>query len=145
MPLSYLRDDCHKQAVTHIQESRRFKSMYTLQGKPFRHATRFAHLVHVWSRTIRISRGPHIATFCTFVNRFEQIHCSREDGLPTQPSARLSDPWVHTQLLYRAHHWSSGEKPSFCWHLNTRLAGPINTSMRLVCSILARRGQTIGP
>jgi hypothetical protein len=33
MPLTYLRDDCHKQAITHIRESRRFKSMYTLQGK----------------------------------------------------------------------------------------------------------------
>jgi hypothetical protein len=33
MPLSYLRDECHKQAVTHIRESRRFESMYTLQGK----------------------------------------------------------------------------------------------------------------
>jgi hypothetical protein len=33
MSLSYLHDDCHKQAVTHIWESRRFKSMYTLQGK----------------------------------------------------------------------------------------------------------------
>jgi hypothetical protein len=33
MPLSYLRDDCHKQAVTHIRESRWFESMYTLQGK----------------------------------------------------------------------------------------------------------------
>jgi hypothetical protein len=39
MPLNYLRDDCHKQAVTHIRESRRFKLMYTLQGKtrPTRH------------------------------------------------------------------------------------------------------------
>jgi hypothetical protein len=33
MQLSYLRDDCHKQAVTYIRESRWFKSMYTLQGK----------------------------------------------------------------------------------------------------------------
>jgi hypothetical protein len=33
MPLNYLRNDCHKQAVTHIRESQRFKSMYTLQGK----------------------------------------------------------------------------------------------------------------
>jgi hypothetical protein len=33
MPLSYLRDDGRKQVVTHIRESRRFKSMYTLQGK----------------------------------------------------------------------------------------------------------------
>jgi hypothetical protein len=33
MPLSYLCDDCHKQAVTNIQESRLFESMYTLQGE----------------------------------------------------------------------------------------------------------------
>jgi hypothetical protein len=33
MPLNYLRDDCHKQAVTHIRELRRSESMYTLQGK----------------------------------------------------------------------------------------------------------------
>jgi hypothetical protein len=33
MPLSYLRGDCHKQAVTHIWELRRFESMYTLQEK----------------------------------------------------------------------------------------------------------------
>jgi hypothetical protein len=31
--LSYLCDDCHKQAVTHIWESRRFESMYTMQRK----------------------------------------------------------------------------------------------------------------
>jgi hypothetical protein len=33
MTLSYLCDDYHKQAVTHIRESRRFESMYTLQEK----------------------------------------------------------------------------------------------------------------
>jgi hypothetical protein len=33
MPLGYLRDDCHKQAITHIRESRWFELMYTLQGK----------------------------------------------------------------------------------------------------------------
>jgi hypothetical protein len=33
MSLSYLHADCHKQADTHIRESRRFESMYTLQGK----------------------------------------------------------------------------------------------------------------
>jgi hypothetical protein len=39
MPLNYLRDDCHKQAVTHIRESQRFELMYTLLGKtrPTRH------------------------------------------------------------------------------------------------------------
>jgi hypothetical protein len=33
MSLSYLRDDCHKQVVTHIRESQRFESIYTLHGK----------------------------------------------------------------------------------------------------------------
>jgi hypothetical protein len=50
--------------------------------------------------TICISRSPHIATFYTVVNRFEQIHCTREEGLPTQFTARRSsDPRVRTQLL----------------------------------------------
>jgi hypothetical protein len=50
--------------------------------------------------TIRISRGPHIANFHTVVNRFEQIHYTREEGLLTQSTARRSfDPWVHTQLI----------------------------------------------
>jgi hypothetical protein len=36
---NYLRDDWHKQEVTHIRESRWFESMYTLQGetRPTRH------------------------------------------------------------------------------------------------------------
>jgi hypothetical protein len=33
MTLSYLHDDCHKQVVIHIRESRGFELMYTLQGK----------------------------------------------------------------------------------------------------------------
>jgi hypothetical protein len=39
IPLSYLRTNCHKQAVTHIRESRLFESMYTLQGKADTHDT----------------------------------------------------------------------------------------------------------
>jgi hypothetical protein len=59
MPLSYLCDDYHKQAVTHIRESRQFESMHTLQGKirPTRHTPsmldlrmvpdHISHVVHV--------------------------------------------------------------------------------------------------
>jgi hypothetical protein len=36
-------DGSHKQAVTHIWESQRFKSMYTLQGKPNKHGTYTFH------------------------------------------------------------------------------------------------------
>jgi hypothetical protein len=88
MSLSYLHDDSHKQMVTHIRQSQRFKSMYTQQGKPDQHVTRIPCSIRVWSQTIRILRGPRIATFHIIVNRFEQIHCSREEGLSTQPTAR---------------------------------------------------------
>jgi hypothetical protein len=105
--------------------------------KSDQHATRFPCLVRVWFKTIHISRGPHIPTFCTVINRFKHIYYCREEGLPTQPPARLSDPRVRTQLLSQTNHWNSGENPSFCWHPTTRF---INTNMRSVRSIIARMG-----
>jgi hypothetical protein len=74
MTLSYLRDDRRKQAVTHIRESRRFESMYTLQGKPDQHATRIPCSVCVWSQTIHISRGQLIAAFHEVINSGGQSH-----------------------------------------------------------------------
>jgi hypothetical protein len=58
MPLSYLRDDWHKQAVTHIWESRQFKSLYTLQGKtqPTRHV-RFPRQ-STYARCTLLAGGP---------------------------------------------------------------------------------------
>jgi hypothetical protein len=94
------------------------------RGKPDQHATRFPRSVHIWSKVIRISHGPHIAIFRTVVNRFEQIHCTQEEGLLTQSIAHwLTDPRVHTQLLSHNSQWSSGKKLSFCWHPTTRLTG----------------------
>jgi hypothetical protein len=88
-----------------ISESRRDSNQCTpCRGKPDQHATRFSRSVRVWSMTIHISRGPHIATFHTTVNRFEQIYC--------------------TQLIFHNILWSSGEKSSFCWQPTTRLTGP---------------------
>jgi hypothetical protein len=145
MSLSYLRAGGHKQEVTHIWESRRFESMYILQGKPDQHATCIPHSVCVWSQTIYFSRGQCIATFHVVINRFEQNHCPWEEGLPTQPTPRqLTRPWVRTQLLSHNSQWGSGEKPTFydnrllglpgsyLWHA----IGTFNT-----CS----RGQPIGP
>jgi hypothetical protein len=147
MPLRYLCDDCHKQAVTHIRESRRFGSMYTpYRGKPDQHATLFSRSVHIWSKTIRISRGPHTTTICDTSTDLDRSYCTREKGLPTQSTAhRLIDLRVHTQFPFRANQWSSRRKPSSCRWPTTRLTGPINTSMRSVRSILAREGQSIGP
>jgi hypothetical protein len=97
------------------------------RGKPDQHATHFPCSFHVWSVTIRISRGPHIATFHTVVNRFEQIYCIQEEWPPTQSTThRPTDPWVRTQHLSHNSQWSSGKKSSFCWQLTARLTGPIS-------------------
>jgi hypothetical protein len=111
---------------THIRESWWFELMYTLQGKtrPTHHTLSFS--VRVWSSIIRISLGPRIATFCVVINRLEQVHCPREEGLSTQSTARrLTNLWVHIQLLSHNNSWSSGEKLIFCWQPATRFTGPI--------------------
>jgi hypothetical protein len=70
MPLSYLRDDCHKQPVL-ISESYGDLNRYTpYREKSDQHATRFPRSIHIWSKTIRISRGTHIATFHELVPSF---------------------------------------------------------------------------
>jgi hypothetical protein len=71
--------------------------------------------------TIRISRGPHIATFHTVVNRFKQIHCTQEEGLPTQSTARLpSNPRVHTKLLFHNSQRAVGKSQA---PIDNRLLG----------------------
>ncbi len=115
------------------------------RGKPNQHATRFPRSVHVWSSTIRISRGPHIATFHTVINRFEQIHCTRDEGLPTQSTAhRPSDPRVRTQLLSHKQPKSSGEKSTPVDKLTTRLTGPISPACdRYVQYLLVGANRTV--
>jgi hypothetical protein len=83
-------------------------------------------LVHVRPMYAFCGRFPYVATFHTVINTFEQIHCTQEEGLPTQSTARRSsDPRVHTQLLSHNSQWSSGKKSSFCWQPTTRLTGLI--------------------
>jgi hypothetical protein len=96
--------------------------------------------------TIRISRSPHIATFHTVVNRFEQIHCTREEGLLTQSTARRpSDPRVRTQLLSHNSQRAVGKNQApvdnrllglpgpYHWHVigtfNTFSRGPTEWSL----------------
>jgi hypothetical protein len=75
MSLSYLRHDCHKQAVTHIRESRRFESMYNLQGKtrPTWHVRFLRQSTYAGVRFLRLVsvRG----NLSRAVNRVEQGHC----------------------------------------------------------------------
>jgi hypothetical protein len=114
------------------------------RGKPDQYATHFPRSVCVWSKTIRISCGPHITTHHERPTYLNGSHCSWEKGLPTQSTThRLTDSRVHTQFLSWANQWSSRHKPiSYQWP-TTRLTGPINTNMRSVRSILARGGQPI--
>jgi hypothetical protein len=134
-----------RQAVTHIRESRWFESICTLQGKPDQYATHILRSVRIWSQIRRISCGQRIATFHVVVNRFEQIHCSREEGLLAQPIARqLTGPRVHTQLLSKNNHRSSGEKISFCWQPATRLIGSISPACnRYVQYLLASTNPSV--
>jgi hypothetical protein len=102
--------------------------MYTLQGKPDQHATRIPHSVCIWSQTIRISRGPHIATFhesSTGLDRCTTLEkkCSWHHLL-----ARLSGLRDPPQFLSWHSHWSSALKPSTCWWQATsltRLISPV--------------------
>jgi hypothetical protein len=83
--------------------------------------------VHVCPAYASCGRSPYVATFHVVIDRFERVHCTREEWLPTQPTARrLTDPRVHTQLHSRNSQWSSGEKSSFCRQSTTRLTGPIS-------------------
>jgi hypothetical protein len=112
-------------------------------GENSTNMSRFPRLVHVWSTTIRISRSPHIAIFHTVVNIFEQIHCTREEWVPTQSTARrLIDPWVRTQLLSHNSPWSNGKKSSFSWHPTTMLTGPISLTCDRYVQYLLTEGNS---
>jgi hypothetical protein len=64
MALGYLCDDCHKQAVTHIRESRRFESMYTLQGKnPNNTQHTLSTLVYTHPTYAFYWQSPYVTTF----------------------------------------------------------------------------------
>jgi hypothetical protein len=127
MPLSYLRDDCHKQAVTHIRESRRFESMYTLQGKtrPTRHV-RFPHQSMYARHTLPAGSSVR-GNLSWVIDRVEQAHCSREEGIPTQSTAhrwpiRGSVPSFYPEPANEA----VGVKPSIYQWSAARLTGPIS-------------------
>jgi hypothetical protein len=99
MSLSYLQEDYHKQAVTHIWESQRFESMYTLQGKtqPTRHMLPMLspHMVHdhtylTWSTYSNLSYG------------HQQIWTD-----PLHPRRRTPDT-IHSMTVV----WSAGLYPA---------------------------------
>jgi hypothetical protein len=121
MLLSYLREGCHKQVVTHIRESRRFESMYIMQGKPDQHDTYVSHNNPRTPGVRSLRAVPIRDNLPRATDNVGRSHCSREKGLPTQsPARRLTDPRVRTQFLSRANQWSSGESQT---SINSRLLG----------------------
>jgi hypothetical protein len=82
--------------------------------------------VHVRLAYASCERSPYVATFHEASTDLDRSHCSREKGLPIQSTAhRLTDSWVHTQLLSRANQWSKGCKSSSLRWPTTRFTGPI--------------------
>jgi hypothetical protein len=109
MPLSYLHDDYHKQAVTHIRESRWFESMYTLKGKT--RPTRHVHFPRYFTYARRTLPAGSPRTWQPFTSHRQSWAgplLPRRRAPDKIHSAPLTDPWVHTQLLSWASQWSSG-------------------------------------
>jgi hypothetical protein len=102
MSLSYLRDDYHKQAVTHIRESQWFESMYTLQGKtrPARHV-RFPRQSKYARRTLPVDNPRtwkpftshlHIWTDPTAPEKKDSRHNPQHAGWPIHESIPCFSP-----------------------------------------------------
>jgi hypothetical protein len=145
MSLSYLREDCHKQAVTHIWESRQFKSMYTLQGKtwPIRHV-RFPHQSAYARRTLPAS-GP-----CTWQPSMSRRQSWMESLLPRKraPDTILSTPADRSVGPYPvslpSQPMKQWRKPNIHQQQTTRFTGPISlTCDRYVQYLLMRANQTV--
>jgi hypothetical protein len=83
--------------------------------------------VHVGPSYASCGQFPYVATFHETLTYLDRSHCSWEEGLPTQSTARqLTDLWVHTLLLSQASQWSRRRKPSSWRWPTTRFAGPIS-------------------
>jgi hypothetical protein len=114
--------------VTHIRESRRFESMYTMQGKtgPTRHV-RFPHQSTYVHRTLPADGFRTWQPFIQSLTDLNRSTAPKKKGSRHNPQhAQPSDPRVRTQLLSHNNQWSSGKKSSFYWQSTTRLTGPIS-------------------
>jgi hypothetical protein len=128
---------------THIRESRRFKSIYTLQGK-----IRFTRhtLFHAWftyGPEPYISRGPcgqpfaspHKDETCPYTRG---SHGNKRQTVPAVILGHLIPPPSRQPWIRGDRFWPSGDTATSAYWTH-------NTSMRSIRSILARGGQPIGP
>jgi hypothetical protein len=83
-----------RQAVTHIQESRRFKSIYPAGKNSINTTCMLPTPVHVRPTHASYGQSLYVATFRESSTSSDGSYCSRESVLPVQPPARLSNSWV---------------------------------------------------
>jgi hypothetical protein len=127
MTLSYLWEDCHKQAVTYIRESRWFESIYTLQGKtwPTQHV-RFPHQ-STYARCTLPAGGPR--TWQPSMSRrqsWTESLVPRKmalDTTPSMPADRSAGPYPISLLSQPMKQW---RKSNIHQQQATRFTGPIS-------------------
>jgi hypothetical protein len=143
--LSYLRKDCHKHAVTHIRESRRFELLYTLQGKirPTRSTLSMLspRMVHNHTYLTR-------STYRNLSYSHQQIWTDPLHPRKRAPETIHSTTVIRSASLYPAslpqQLKSSGEKSSTYWQPTTRLTGPISPACdRYIQYLLAGANRTV--
>jgi hypothetical protein len=109
-----------RQAITHIWESRRFKSMYSLEGKSDTHTMYASHASPCTPHVRFLWAVPVRGNISCWPNRVGRMHCSY-----LHLSARLSGLRDPPQFLSQHNHWSSALKPSICWWISyLSLLGP---------------------
>jgi hypothetical protein len=144
MSLSYLRDNYHKQAVTHIRESRRFESIYILQEKPrpTQHTPSTLDLCMVPDHT---SHVVHVGQPFTSLHESWNKPLYPEEVLTIKNRLAQPSSWVASFFL-PCDRPGVGER-SFGPVVTQLLqfTGLINTNMWSVRSILTRGGQPISP
>jgi hypothetical protein len=104
--------------VTHIRESRWFKSMYTLQGKPDTHDT---YASCAGPRTPPYAfrgQSPYVATFHADPTKLNRFTAPEKKVLQTPPLSPVEWPMGPPQFLSQHNHWSSALKPNICWRAN---------------------------
>jgi hypothetical protein len=117
----------HEQAVTHIWESRRFESMYTLQGKirPTHHVCFLHQSTYIW-HTLPAGGIHTWQSFMSHRQGWTDTTASEKKCSRLHLLVRLSDPRDPPQFLSQDSHWSSRLKPSTCGQLATRLTESIS-------------------
>jgi hypothetical protein len=106
-----------------ISESRGDSNWCTpYREKPDQNTTRFPRSVCVWSKTIRISRGPHIETLHEMPTDLDRSHCSRHNPQHVDWLILGSIPSFSPEPTNEA----GGRKPSSCQWPTTRLTEPIS-------------------